>query len=229
METSPQSKIAAIILAGGQSSRMGQDKALIEFQGIPLVQKVCRVAQSCTSQVYVITPWTERYQYLVPEGCRLIREVAFPKGRSHLSGPVSTDRRDKKKAENRRKIPPPGPLVGFSQALTHVPVTTEWVLLLACDLPNLTTAVIGQWSGYLAATPEESIALLPRHAKGWEPLCGFYRRRCLALLEEFIEGGGRSFQQWLAPHPVQELPLINRQVLFNCNSPEDLAQLQFFR
>jgi molybdopterin-guanine dinucleotide biosynthesis protein A len=44
-------------------------------------------------------------------------------------------------------------------------------------------------------------------------------------LDDYITQGGRSFQGWLATVKVQELPLSDRTVLFNCNSPEDLANL----
>jgi len=60
-------------------------------------------------------------------------------------------------------------------------------------------------------------ALLTHHAKGWDPLCGFYRRSCLSALTDYIKG--RSFQHWLAQHPVQLLPLPDAQMLFNCNTP----------
>lgn len=70
---------------------------------------------------------------------------------------------------------------------------------------------------------DDAIAALAHHAKGWEPLCGFYRRRCLPQLLEFINQGGRSFQQWLKQHSVQVLPVLEPEMLFNCNTPEDLA------
>ncbi|MDB9379849.1 molybdenum cofactor guanylyltransferase, partial [Nodularia sphaerocarpa CS-585A2] len=58
------------------------------------------------------------------------------------------------------------------------------------------------------------------------PLCGFYRRRCLPQLLEFINQGGQSFQQWLNQHPIQVLYLPVSEMLFNCNTPEDLALLK---
>ena len=189
--------LSAIVLAGGQSSRLGRDKALITLQGVPLLRQVCEVALNCASPVYVVTSWPERYQDILPDACRVIQEVPLPgETQSH------------------------GPLVAFAQGLAHV--ETDWVLLLACDLPQLQVKVLQCWVTGLEKTAQEAIALLPRQAKGWEPLCGFYRRQCLPILTTYINEGGRSFQGWLAQHPVQELPVSNTQVLFNCNTPADL-------
>jgi molybdenum cofactor guanylyltransferase len=193
-------QFAAIILAGGQSSRMGKDKAFIEIDGVPLLQKICIIASECTSQVYVITPSPQKYRAIIPQNCQIVQEVV-------LEGENS----------------PHGPLVGFAQALTHV--ESEWILLLACDLPRLTSSEIKQWSSCLETTSQDAIALLPHSPKGWEPLCGFYRRRCLSLLNNFINRGGRSFQQWLASHFVQELLVSDSKILFNCNTPDDLRQI----
>lgn len=192
--------LSAIVLAGGQSSRMGRDKALIPLQGVPLLQQVCEVALSCAIEVYVVTPWPERYQDILPNACLVIREVPLP-----------------------GETEPHGPLVGFAQGLDRV--ETDWVVLLACDLPHLQVKGLQGWAMELEKTAPDAIALLPRHPKGWEPLCGFYRRQCLPLLTQYIDEGGRSFQHWLAQHPVQELPVSDTQLLFNCNTPADLEEL----
>lgn len=196
----PTISLSAIVLAGGQSSRMGRDKALIPLQGVPLLRQVCDITLNCTPEVYVVTPWPERYQDILPDTCRIIQEISLP-----------------------GETQPHGPLVGFAQGLAQV--ETDWVLLLACDLPQLQVKVLQEWVAQLKTTAEDAIALLPRNPKGWEPLCGFYRRQCLPMLNQFIDEGGRSFQRWLAQHPVQELPVSNSQasqLLFNCNTPADL-------
>jgi molybdenum cofactor guanylyltransferase len=193
-------KITAIILAGGKSSRMGQDKAMIPVDGTPLLLRVYQVAAACADTVYVVTPWQERYQELLPT-CEFIREAPLDSddgGHTH------------------------GPLVGFAQAL--VQVRTEWVLLLACDLPKLRVEVLQAWIEGLENKREEAIAALVQHDQiGWEPLCGFYRRSCLSELNKFINQGGRSFQQWLNQNPVDILPSANIDMFFNCNTPQDLS------
>jgi molybdenum cofactor guanylyltransferase len=197
-----RNNLTAIVLVGGKSSRMGKDKALIPIKGVPLLQLVCNIAESCADQVYAVTPWEERYQHLLSPRCQFIREV------------LSFE-------ETGNESQPHGPLIGFAQGL--VQVKTDWVLLLACDLPSLRVEILQQWIDQLDNVPKEAIAALAHHAKGWEPLCGFYRRSCLPELQDFINQGGRSFQKWLDKHPVHILPLLEPSMLFNCNTPEDLA------
>jgi molybdopterin-guanine dinucleotide biosynthesis protein A len=221
---------------------MGQDKALLTIQGVPLLRIVCDVAIALCDPVYVVTSWPERYQHLLSSNCQFIREVPLlgesrgaevPRCRGEIQNPKPARRtlakRDEVQSED-GKIQNPkssqGPLVGFAQGLDHV--QTDWVLLLACDLPRLRLEVLQDWAAELDLVAAEAIALLPRHAKGWEPLCGFYRRSCLTALTQYINQGGCSFQQWLAQHPVQALPLAEAEILFNCNTPADYAALEKF-
>jgi molybdopterin-guanine dinucleotide biosynthesis protein A len=190
-----RSELTAIILAGGKSSRMGEDKALILIEGVPLLRLIYNIAEDCAATVYVVTPWEERYKDILPPNCQFIKEA-----------PLSA-----------------GPLVGFAQGLAQV--QTNWVLLLACDLPNLRVEVLLEWANQLDDVSTEAIAALAHHIKGWEPLCGFYRRSCLADLNQYINQGGRSFQSWLNQHSVQLLPVTEPGMLFNCNTPDDLTNL----
>lgn len=180
---------------------MGQDKALIEIDQVPLLDKICQIALQCADSVYVITPWVERYRAVVDRQVQFIREV-----------PLSNQPNE-----------PNGSLVGFVQGLANV--QTDWVLLLACDLPGLREEVLQDWAAKLS-TVEGAIAFLPKNPEGyWEPLCGFYRQDCLPSLEVYVANGGRSFQGWIAQQSVQavqELAISDRQMLLNCNTPEDL-------
>ncbi|MBF2026924.1 MAG: molybdenum cofactor guanylyltransferase [Oscillatoriales cyanobacterium C42_A2020_001] len=202
--------LSAIVLAGGQSSRMGQDKAHILIQGIPLLRRTCEVALQCSSQVFVVTSRVEGYRSLLPDRCQLIQE-------RFVSNESS----------------PHGPLVGFSQGLLLV--QTVWVLLLACDLPYLQADILQRWMAQID-DKEEVSAWLPQTEHGWEPLCGFYQTACLQSLLLFIQQGGRSFQSWLAGEVVRAIAFSSdpvqqqqeRRMLFNCNTPEDLATLGQF-
>lgn len=203
--------ISAMILAGGLSSRMGQDKALIEVEGVPLLQRVCSSAQQCTDQIYIVTPWIERYQPLLhKEFAATTTTIRFLHER-RVTGEITHS-----------------PLTGFLQGLEQLPIEPQrdWVLLLACDLPYLDAGVFQQWVAVLPQIPATVTACLPKNPKGWwEPLCGLYRTNCQPRVAAFVDESGRSFQRWLSHESVYELPLTNSRMLLNCNTPADLQAL----
>ena len=199
-----ESRLSVIILAGGQSLRMGEDKAMISIEGIPLIRRIHDVIADCqdgsitlANSLYVVTPWVDRYQPILPVTCQFILETQ----------------------------PQQGPLIGFAQGLSQI--TSTWVLLLACDLPNLSTSILQNWIDELIEISPQKMAYLPKNpdGKGWEPLCGFYRRSCLESLLEYIDTDRRSFQGWLAGSEVTELMVADRQIMLNCNTPVDLARI----
>ncbi|MGJ3254022.1 MAG: molybdenum cofactor guanylyltransferase [Elainellaceae cyanobacterium] len=196
--------VTGIILAGGQSSRIGQDKAQLLVDGVPLLRRVFDSAAQCCTTVYVVTPWPDRYREIVPPECQFVHEV-----------------RDSDSLKSQ------GPLIGFIEGLTHV--ETEWALLLACDLPRLEAEVLQSWVTELDTVDNSIVALLPHHSKGWEPLCGFYRQRCLPALQAYCEAGGRSFQRWLSGQSVQTLHVPDNRMLLNCNTLQDLEQVMDLR
>ncbi len=184
---------------------MGQDKALLLVQGKPLLRRVCEVAQQCAQLVWVVTPWPDRYQALLPEGCGVIPETPLP-----------------------GEPAPHGPLLAFTQGFAAV--QTEWTLLLACDLPRLQASVLRHWATHL--NPAQALVFAPRDAHGWQPLCGFYHRDSRSALTDFVACGGRSFQAWLseiaaAPlPPLSTIPGADAAMLLNCNTPADLKAAQ---
>jgi molybdopterin-guanine dinucleotide biosynthesis protein A len=180
---------------------MGSDKATLKIAGVPMIRRIYDVVAGChdrdrslANRIHVVTPWAERYRSILPAECHFVAELQ----------------------------PDRGSLMGFQQGLAEV--RSEWILLLACDLPNLATPVLQSWLDELGSVPAQSIAYLPRNLeKGWEPLCGCYRQSCIGSLLEYTNNGGRSFQGWLANCVVTELPIVDRHHLTNCNTPADLA------
>ncbi len=202
-------ELAVIILAGGRSTRMGRDKATIEIDGIPLIRRIHDVVASCqippqstadgerlSPQIYVLTPWEDRYRSILPVSCNFILE----------------------------QQPDRGPLIAFVQGLAAI--TASWILLIACDLPNLSTPMIQAGIDRLSSISAQSIAYLPKHSgKGWEPLCGFYRQTCQHSAIEYLNAGGKSFQDWLKTQIVTEFIVTDPTCLLNCNTPADLARM----
>lgn len=63
-------QVAAFILAGGESSRMGRDKALLELGGVPLILRTARLLEAAAGPPAVIGN-PEAYE---PLGLRLIAD-----------------------------------------------------------------------------------------------------------------------------------------------------------
>ncbi|NJL90295.1 MAG: NTP transferase domain-containing protein [Coleofasciculaceae cyanobacterium SM2_1_6] len=213
---------AVLILAGGRSSRMGQDKALLLWKGVPLLQRVITVAHQCGDPVYCLTPWVDRYQQALQDfqAFRL----------SQISKFSPDDPRSPQNLSSQNLSPPihwlqetnshQGPLVALHQGLAVI--SQPWVLVLACDLPLLDVEILQTWRSHLATLPASIFALVPHH-EYWHPLCGFYRPQALPILTAFLSQGGKSFQHWLPQLPAQKIPLTTAELtmLWNCNSPQD--------
>jgi molybdopterin-guanine dinucleotide biosynthesis protein A len=189
-----------IVLAGGQSKRMGRDKALLELDGIPLLTRTCNLGLAISNVVYVVS--SRDYVGVLPEGCDRIDDRVLN-----------------------------GPLYAFAEALNQIGenLLTNWILLLSCDLPYLNSDTINQWILQLDQVPNESIAYLAKNPQGFsEVLCGFYRIECKSSLIEYINQGGRSFQQWLRSQNVAELHCDDRNVFFNCNTLDEWNVINHF-
>jgi molybdenum cofactor guanylyltransferase len=198
-------KVKTIVLAGGMSRRMGQDKARLQISDVPLLTHICRVGLAVSDDLYVIAGDDRDYADILPDHPNCIVHCLI----DHVLE---------------------GPCVALALALQQVIEQPSWYLVLACDLPNLSIEAVTDWVAQLEGLPEDTIAYLPRSEKGWEPLCGFYQTRTIALLPQFVESGGRSFQRWLAQDAIEpfirELTWGERQVFLNCNTPEDLSRFQ---
>jgi molybdenum cofactor guanylyltransferase len=197
------SQVAAFILAGGFSSRMGREKGLLDFGGEPLIVRTTRVTEPLVTEVTVVGP-PERYAAL---GLRTIADQNFG-GRERIAA-VRT------------------PLVGIATALraTKMP----WNLILACDLPYLTAV----WLDWLLSRAVDSSAqiVMPRTAGGLEPLAAVYRRECATSIMAALERGVRKVIDATAEFRVERLSKNDwnkidpeGRVLRNMNVPSDYEE-----
>jgi molybdopterin-guanine dinucleotide biosynthesis protein A len=80
-------------------------------------------------------------------------------------------------------IPNLGPLGGIYTALNYA--TDNYVLVMACDLPNVTTRIIQElWN----RGGRQDILVLDA-GFGLEPLCAVYSKRCIPIIKDQIEKG----------------------------------------
>jgi len=73
----PEQAASAIVLAGGQSRRMGRDKALIDFEGKPIIARVIDTLHALTDDVVVVSNRLDVYSSF---GARVVPDYDPPCG-----------------------------------------------------------------------------------------------------------------------------------------------------
>jgi molybdopterin-guanine dinucleotide biosynthesis protein A len=191
--TKPVRGLAALLLAGGASSRMGQPKALLDIAGQPLWKLQ-----------------TAKLQALHPDELfiSLSREIALPAGPWRVLHDEKTGL---------------GPLSGIHAALQVM--TSEWLVVLAVDLPDMTTDFL---QGLCDSAREKRCGQVTQLDGFYEGLAAIYPRSVAALCEQHLAGNDRSLQSFvrqamaegqLSLYPVAE---ENRPLFRNVNRTMDL-------
>jgi len=174
---------------------MGRDKALLPYRGRTLAQTVAQTVAQAVAEA-VGTAGT-------------VSLVGRPQRDGHLGYGVVPD-----------IYPGEGPLGGILTALQHS--TADWNLIVACDMPELSVAFLGQLLD--AAEQRECDALVPTGPSGrLEPLCAVDHRNSRQGLYSAFARGVRKIALALEevrtiPWPVSELACFQ-----NVNTPEDWA------
>ena len=118
-------------------------------------------------------------------------------------------------------FPGEGPLGGILTVLKHT--TTDWNLITACDMPELSPAFLTRLSNATAQTG--ALAVLPRGLSGRvEPLCAAYHRAALEALLPAFENGVRKITIALEGLPAEFLTVTDIKPLQNLNTPEEWAK-----
>ena len=203
-------RVDAIVLAGGASTRMGSDKALIELDGAPLLTRVVEAASSVAQ----------------------VKRVLIV-GRTSLPGlgtaPPGRLRQPTVEIECLAdEVPDLGPLGGVASGLECV--RSEYALVLACDTPwpqdRLLSALIERAPG--------NDAVVPYWDKKPQVLCAVYARALLPLIRTLLDEGSGSLRSLLDQIPglrAMDQDEVSRfdpsGVSFvNLNTREDLAQVE---
>jgi len=119
--------IAAAILAGGRSSRMGgRNKAFVAVNRGPMIVEAAALLRHLFDEVMIVTNTPHEYGGLAHDAI------------------VLTD-----------TITGCGPLGGIHAALSHT--THDAVFLIGCDMPNLHAGLIRQMTGRFAALREDAL------------------------------------------------------------------------
>ena len=197
-------RLSLAIQAGGESKRMGQSKALVEFDGEPLIQRMVRRMLPVADELIITTNEAERLEFLFE---------AFPKTPLRLVEDELEQR---------------GALPGLYTALNAA--RNPMVALIACDMAFASPKLVAH--GYAKLSNSEAAVCIPVNTHGFEPFHAIYRAEpCLQAVKECLESGCQRIQDMLTR--VEVLELSQKEVrsiepagrcFFNVNTPEDLEK-----
>ncbi|MDP9699961.1 molybdopterin-guanine dinucleotide biosynthesis protein A [Paenibacillus intestini] len=198
-------KWTGIILAGGLSSRMGTNKALLELNGSAVLTHINNAIRPTVSRILVATGSSEAiYSALGDKDFECVQDVYTGKG----------------------------PLAGLHAALSAS--QTEWNLLSACDMPLLQTSFFNGMKRLAVQYPTYN-AIVPRVEGRIHPLAGLYHRHVLPELEQCLIHDRLRVIRWLEEidchfSEIDELEQVGIEhpalQLSNMNTPEEFENIR---
>jgi len=187
---------SGFVLAGGSSSRMGRDKALLAYRETSLVDYVARAVREAIGSVALIGD-PSRYRDLghavysdkVP-GC----------------GPLG------------------GIYTALTVSPSGWNLPADWNLVVACDMPGISARVLRGLIDP-EAEPGRNCVMAVGPGGEPEPLCALYHQQCLPALERAIREK-RFKMRDLVPELDADLRLLEATALVNVNTAADWAEFQ---
>lgn len=191
--------VSAIIQAGGQSRRMGTDKALIDYHGRPILVHVINLLRHLSDDVIVVA------------------------NRADVYGPIVSAQRARLVPDY---DPPSGPLGGIAAGLSAM--THELAIVVACDMPllnlDLLHYLIERAAGFDAVVPLTGDQYEPLHAV-YRRTClaaiqrrlAHDERRVISFFQD-VRLSAVSEAEWCVIDPAG-------RSLSNFNTPADLTLL----
>jgi len=187
-------------LAGGWSSRIGQDKCQLKIGNRTILKIIIGKLSSFCDEIILVTNDPEAHEKVLRFSCGAkIKAV-------------------------RDRIPYQGPLEGILAGLSEA--SSFYSLVVACDMPFLNVELLK----YLVKESHDADVVIPESPEGPEPLHAVYSKNCISPIEKKLaEGDFRivSFFDEVKVKHIGKDEVIkldpHHLSFFNINTPEDLA------
>lgn len=202
--------VAGIILAGGQSKRMGRDKSLLPLPGAAHTTFIAHLAtllsKQCREVIVVARDAVQAANFTILSATPSMRVVIDQQ-------------------------PGVGPLMGIYSGLSALCTTTTHALVIAVDTPFIQPALL---AFLLTQVPDDDTTLLVPLVEGApQVLHAIYPRTLLPIIAERLHAGKCGPRTLLDMVPVRYIDeaLLRQhdpqlQSFINLNTPEEFAAYQ---
>jgi len=166
--------VSCVILVGGESRRIGSDKAQVEFKGKKLFTHVFDKVAPLFEDLMISARDTDYPLGALGDikGARMVTDPAPATNKGQRpAAEVLTNA-----ADSRR-----GPIFGLCSALDEA--RNPWLFITACDQPLIRRSLIR----YLITLRSGFDCVVPVTGAKIQPLLALFNKNCLAMLRERIE------------------------------------------
>jgi molybdenum cofactor cytidylyltransferase len=189
--------LAAVILAGGASRRMGSPKALVSYQGKPFLEHLLSVTRHPAIGV--------RRVVLGPDADAIVKGIALAPDEIVINHHWEK-----------------GQISSIHAALQSLPPNTDGILLCPVDHPLVSAALVGGLIDTFLASRAPVVVPNYRGRRGHPVI--FSAAVYPELLSAPLEDGAR-FVVWTHKGEVQEIPTTEEGCVLNLNDPHALEAL----
>jgi len=200
---------SCIILCGGRSQRMGQDKGLMTLDGDPLIIRSLKIVEKLSDEIILVLrdkKQLELYQKCVND---FKSKIDNPNPNIKLVMDIEIDQ---------------GPLLGLYTGLSQI--KSEGALVLPCDSPFISPYFVNKMFELKEAN--KTCVLVPMWPDGsTEPLHSYYCKGSIPVIQKQLENGYRHVKSLLDKTDVAFIDVgmldPEKRSFINLNRPEDIS------
>lgn len=139
--------VSCIILAGGRSSRLGKDKALLLLNKQPLITYVFNSMEKIFSEIVIVVK-NERQKMEIK---KILKNVKIVEDKNRICSPIA----------------------GIEEGIKHI--TNDYVFVVACDMPFVDEETVRELLSRINKGID--CVAYARNKNYYEPLCAVYKKQ----------------------------------------------------
>lgn len=166
---------ASIIIAGGDSTRIGENKALLDFNGIPLIELMTNTLKPISEKIYIVTQNKDDFRFL--KDVEIIEDYVINTGSvSFTNNPLLGFLNNQKQKSIFNAI-----YTGLNES------EFEDNFIFSCDMPSLNTDLIK----YIYTLKKQYDAIVP--VIDYKPVTThtYYNKSCIPAMKQSLEKGNK--------------------------------------
>jgi molybdopterin-guanine dinucleotide biosynthesis protein A len=189
--------VTGVILAGGRSTRFGSNKLEARVDGVAMLHRVVAAMEEVVSEIHVsVGSSTEMSDIVKSTGCGIIED----------------------------EIQGIGPIGGLMTAMRRL--DSEWILLVAGDMPHLTSDTLRGLISQLPSWEGDAIVAVDPEGRV-HPLAGCYRSSVLPNVEQCVREKKFAMMTLISTLRNVRYVTFPSKTLRNMNRLEDMGTGSF--